>query len=89
MIARRFILRGRVQGVGFRYFTCTRAERLGVQGWVQNLPDGNVEIHAETDQEQMEDFAQQVRSGPGMAQVVDMEVRNVPVEGHERFVIKR
>lgn len=89
MIARRFFLRGRVQGVGFRYFACTQAQRLGVRGWVRNLPDGNVEIHAETDSERMDEFYRQIRSGPRMARVVDMDVTNVPDEGHEHFVVKR
>jgi len=89
MTARRFLLQGRVQGVGFRYFACTQAERLGVRGWVRNLPDGNVEIHAETDPEILDEFSRLIRSGPRMAHVVDMSTAVVPEEGHKYFVVKR
>ena len=47
MAARRYRLTGRVQGVGFRYFTYRSAQRLGVTGWVRNREDGDVEVHAE------------------------------------------
>ena len=46
-VARRIVVSGRVQGVGFRYFTQDTALREGVTGWVRNLPDGRVEAHVE------------------------------------------
>ena len=50
-VARRFVISGRVQGVGFRYFTQDAAVREGVTGWVRNLPDGRVEALVEGDAE--------------------------------------
>ena len=50
-VARRFVITGRVQGVGFRYFTQDAALREGVTGWVRNLPDGGVEALAEGEAE--------------------------------------
>ena len=54
LIARRFVLSGRVQGVGFRFFVVEAAEVEGVQGWVRNLPDGSVEAAFEGDPEAVE-----------------------------------
>ena len=44
MVTKRFVVSGRVQGVGFRYFVVREAEALGLAGWVRNLPDGRVEV---------------------------------------------
>ena len=46
-LARRYLIRGHVQGVGYRYFTQRIAVRLGVRGWVRNRLDGDVEVHAQ------------------------------------------
>lgn len=58
------IVRGRVQGVGFRYFTREMAVETGVAGWVRNNPDGTVEIHANGSQEALERFMHYLRMGP-------------------------
>lgn len=68
-IARRFIVRGRVQGVGFRYFTIRAARRAGVVGTVRNLPDGNVEAIAEGTAEAIADFREQIERGPAYSRV--------------------
>ena len=49
IIAKHFTIRGRVQGVGYRYFAVETALRLGVRGYVRNLPGGDVEVHAEAE----------------------------------------
>jgi acylphosphatase len=67
--ARRFVLTGRVQGVGFRWFTMESASLEGVTGWVRNLPDGGVEILAEGEAEALERFERVVRRGPARARV--------------------
>ena len=58
------IARGRVQGVGFRFFVREQATALGIRGWVKNLPDGSVEIHAESDRETLLHFIDMVGRGP-------------------------
>ena len=68
-IARRYLIAGRVQGVGFRYFTERVAAQHGIQGWVQNTPDGRVEIQAEGDTDAMRQFESQVSTGPPGARV--------------------
>jgi acylphosphatase len=76
-VARRFVLTGRVQGVGFRYFALEAAEREGLHGWVRNLPDRSVEALAEGDEEALERFERALRHGPRGARIdhVDVEDR--------------
>jgi acylphosphatase len=74
LTARRFLVAGRVQGVGFRAFAYDRALQLGIAGWVRNLSDGSVEVMAEGDAEAMETFEIAIRRGPGRARVDAVEV---------------
>ena len=64
VLARHYRIRGRVQGVGYRYFTRRIALRLGVRGFVRNLPDGDVEVHAEGDGEVLQEFRFELERGP-------------------------
>jgi acylphosphatase len=73
-IARRYLINGRVQGVGFRWFAESAASREGLHGWVRNLPDGRVEAMAEGDAEAIERFERALRHGPPAARVDDVEV---------------
>lgn len=73
-VARRYVIGGRVQGVGFRFFTEAAAAREGLHGWVQNLPDGRVEISAEGEADAIERFERHVRHGPPGARVSDVQV---------------
>lgn len=66
---------GRVQGVCFRMFTCDEAVRLGLDGWVRNLPDGRVEAVFEGDREKVELAVSWCRHGPRHATVTDIEVQ--------------
>jgi acylphosphatase len=66
---RGFRVRGRVQGVGFRWWTESRASNLGLRGTVGNRPDGTVEVHAAGDVETLEAFAAELEVGPPMARV--------------------
>ena len=59
-VARRFVVSGRVQGVGFRYFTQETAQREGATGWVRNLPDGRVELQVTGDETEVRAFLDQV-----------------------------
>ncbi len=67
------LVRGRVQGVGFRWFVLERARRLGVRGWVRNRPDGGVEVEAAGDAESLEDLRRLLAQGPSGARVSGVE----------------
>jgi acylphosphatase len=87
-VARRFILSGRVQGVGFRYFAQEMAEREGLSGGVRNLPDGRVEVEAEGDEETLARFEAALWRGPSHARVDNVEVEStVPAGRHTGFHI--
>lgn len=73
------VVRGRVQGVGFRYSTVEEARAIGVRGWVRNEPDGNVRIAAAGTPEQIEALQRWCGDGPARARVDDVEV--VPRDG--------
>lgn len=72
-LARQYLISGRVQGVGFRYFAYDAAVRENVHGWVRNLSDGRVEVSAEGDAEALERFEHKLRHGPRGARVDDVE----------------
>jgi acylphosphatase len=76
-VSRRYIISGRVQGVGFRYFTEAAAAREGIHGWVRNLPDGRVEACAEGDADAVDRFENKLRHGPPGARVEGVEVEDV------------
>lgn len=72
---------GLVQGVGFRWFVRERARRLGLTGWVRNLPDGSVEVAAAGDQQQIELLKGELQRGPQGASVDALvEIVNKPAE---------
>ena len=72
-------LRGRVQGVGFRWFVRGHARRLGLAGYVANLRDGSVEVAASGEQKDVDELARIVRHGPDGALVSTVE--ELPPEG--------
>ena len=74
IVARRFVIAGRVQGVGFRVFTEAAATREGVHGFVQNLPDGRVEALVEGDEEAVDRVEMKIRRGPAGARVESVDV---------------
>jgi acylphosphatase len=69
------LIGGRVQGVGFRYFTCTLAFQYGLKGYVRNLPDGKVEVLAVGEREVLEAFVAELRCGPPTGKVDHCQVR--------------
>jgi len=83
LVARRFRIGGRVQGVGFRYFTEAAAAREGICGWVRNTPDGGVEIVAEGDAEAVERFERRISHGPPHARVDRVDVDELVPTGQE------
>jgi acylphosphatase len=72
--ARRYIVRGRVQGVGFRWFVEREAHLLGIAGWVRNNHDGSVEVLAQGTREQLSGLHARLREGPPAARVDHVEV---------------
>jgi acylphosphatase len=71
--ARRYLVTGRVQGVGFRYFTRELAVEQSVTGWVRNLPDGRVEAQAAATLETLQRFRERLAEGPPGARVDRVE----------------
>lgn len=75
--AKRFLIGGRVQGVGFRFWAHRAAGRLGVVGWVRNLPDGQVEAFAAGTPRALLEFRQKLETGPGGAVVRGIETSEI------------
>jgi DNA ligase D-like protein (predicted 3'-phosphoesterase) len=84
----RAVVRGEVQGVGFRAATVGRADELGVWGWVRNGEGGTVEVHAEGPARAVEELVAFLRSGPPPARVAEVALERVAVEGHEQFAVR-
>ncbi len=85
----RFVVRGRVQGVGFRWFVEREAHVLGVAGWVRNNADGSVEVLAMGSRDQLLDLRSRLRAGPRAARVDDVEEQEAqPVAGLTNFRIE-
>ena len=81
IIAKRFLVSGRVQGVGFRYFVQDHAAVEGVHGYVQNLPDGRVEALIEGDEESVVRVERALRRGPAGARIDNVVVEDEAPSG--------
>lgn len=82
------VVRGRVQGVGFRWSALTEARRLRLAGFVSNLPDGSVEVAAEGPPEALAAFRSWLDRGPSGAHVVSVDVDLPPVAGYRAFDVR-
>ena len=78
------VVRGDVQGVGFRYFVQRRAQQLGLKGWVRNNDDGSVELVAEGERERLEQLKLALQEGPRMARVDRVDTRWSAATGNLR-----
>jgi acylphosphatase len=88
-VARRLVISGRVQGVGFRYFTHDAAAREGVTGWVRNLADGRVEAYLEGESDSVARVERAIRQGPRGARVDHVEVdTEEPSGGYSDFSVR-
>jgi len=85
--ARRWFIRGRVQGVGFRYFAQRAASRLGLAGYVRNLDDGGVEVYAIGPEEKLSQLAGMLRRGPQWADVQGVEEQQAEAGPYHSFEI--
>lgn len=83
VVRRRVVVHGQVQGVGFRWNARTEATRLGVSGWVRNLPDGSVEAEIEGDRTSVDDMVEWLRRGPPFAEVSDVDVAEIDPTGSD------
>jgi len=85
----RFRVRGRVQGVGFRWFVVDEARRLGLTGWVRNLPDGGVEAEAQGDVKAVAELAAALGRGPAAARVDEVRREDLaPRQDAEAFEVR-
>lgn len=86
---RRFLVRGRVQGVGFRWFVEREAHLLQVAGWVRNNPDGSVEVLATGTRDQLMGLKSRLLEGPRAARVDDVEeLEAEPIKGLNSFQVR-
>jgi acylphosphatase len=88
MSAYRYLVNGRVQGVGYRYFVLREAEALGITGFARNLPDGKVEVVAEGPDEALASFEGRLRQGPAFATVTGVERVDSLPRGDDGFHIR-
>jgi DNA ligase D-like protein (predicted 3'-phosphoesterase) len=88
MTAVRAVVKGRVQGVGFREGAVREAQERGVLGWVRNADDGTVAVHAEGRSAAVDGFVQFLRQGPAAAGVEVVELEQTKPEGHEQFAVR-
>jgi acylphosphatase len=86
--ARRWIVRGRVQGVGYRYFAQKAALALGLTGYVRNLDDGNVEVYAVGPESALSDLASRLHAGPRYSDVRGVEEQQASVRQYGSFEIE-
>ena len=86
--AKRWLIGGSVQGVGFRFFAQHKATALGLSGWVRNLDDGRVEVYAVGSAGRLSDLAAALHAGPRMARVRTVEERDEAVERLSGFAIR-
>ena len=82
------LVRGRVQGVGFRYSAVREAERLRINGWVKNSRDGNVEVWAEGQPEKLGLFLEWLQQGPQFSRVDSVRKENMEPKGYRNFNVE-
>lgn len=86
--ARRWWIRGRVQGVGFRYFAQRAATELGLSGYVRNLDDGRVEVYAIGSEDQLSELAARLHQGPSWAEVHGVDEQAADVRAYSSFEVE-
>ena len=88
-LAKLYRVRGRVQGVGFRYFVEQAAKGLDVRGWVRNHDDGSVEVYALGTSAQLSDLAGLLWQGPRWAEVRGVDESEAAIEQHSSFYVRQ
>ncbi|MDJ0333652.1 acylphosphatase [Salinibacterium sp. G-O1] len=87
MVRKQAIVRGEVQGVGFRYFAFREATQLGLAGYVRNRTDGAVELEVEGQEAAVDRMLSWLKHGPASAVVVSLDVSDRPLLGETGFTI--
>ncbi|NDC14188.1 MAG: acylphosphatase [Synechococcaceae bacterium WB9_2_170] len=85
----RLIVRGQVQGVGYRASCCGRAKDLGLSGWVRNRSDGSVEVEAEGPTQELTELRLWCEMGPSAASVNSVSVSQIGTTGSDWFEVRR
>jgi acylphosphatase len=86
---RRYLITGRVQGVGFRWFVEREAQLIGVRGWVRNRDNGTVEVLASGSNEQLGSLYDKLKEGPRAARIDEVEVEEAaPFDGYTTFQVE-
>jgi acylphosphatase len=80
-LARHYLVKGRVQGVGYRYFALEAANRYGIHGYVRNLRTGDVEVHAEGSETALNHFKDALKQGPRLSRVGEIIEEDLPLTG--------
>ena len=88
VIARRYVVYGRVQGVGFRFWTLRMAEQRGVRGWVRNRRNGTVEVHAEGESGAVGDLERLLNAGPPASSVTKVDAMSADLAGLDSFSVE-
>ena len=88
MAAARYLVSGRVQGVGYRYFVMREASALGLTGHARNLPDGTVEVVAEGERRVLQTLEERLRDGPSFSEVDDVQRQEAEPTGCTDFHIR-
>ncbi len=87
--AKHYLIRGRVQGVGYRFFALRAAEHRGIHGYARNLAYGDVEVHAQGDETELQLFKGDLKRGPSMAHVTEIvDTDAVVFEAYLSFSIR-
>ena len=88
-VAKKYLICGAVQGVGYRFFAERVANQFGIKGYVKNLWDGSVEVYAIGTEAELEEFKRHLAQGPRSARVTHIEESEEPVNSrYIRFEIK-
>jgi acylphosphatase len=86
--SRLYRVKGRVQGVGYRFFAEQAARDLALKGYVRNLPDGGVEVYATGDESSLDELRKQLQQGPLAARVDQVEEQEAPLKKFRNFSIE-
>lgn len=87
LICKKYVISGRVQGVGYRAYTSAQAQKLGINGWVCNRPNGDVECTAVSTPEELAHFEKALYQGPPLSRVDSIQISSLPNVQYQGFKI--